>query len=156
MDRPRRGHGLPIELVVEAIGVLARRAWTSSRPSIGAQVQGPATSPTQKLTGPVRILGSALHPGRCHKDEPALHAPPLTILMIGGLHVEVNEVLALVGGHVNQELFLGNEYPAAENGILRSKIRGRLKLTGSGFLCSQQMLLHDRNSKFSEGFRKVI
>ena len=43
--------------------------------------------------------------------------------------MEVNEVLALVGGHVNQELLLRNEYLAAESEILRSKIRGRLKLT---------------------------
>jgi len=39
------------------------------------------------------------------------------------------EVLSLIGGHVNQELLLRNEYLAAENEILRSRIKGKLKLT---------------------------
>ena len=39
------------------------------------------------------------------------------------------EVLALIGGHVTQEVLLRNEYLAAENEILRSRIKGRLKLT---------------------------
>jgi len=39
------------------------------------------------------------------------------------------EVFALIGGHVTKEVLLRNEYLAAENEILRSKIKGRLKLT---------------------------
>ena len=39
------------------------------------------------------------------------------------------EVLSLIGGHVNQELLLRNEFLAAENEILRSRIKGKLKLT---------------------------
>ena len=39
------------------------------------------------------------------------------------------EVLALIGSHVTKEVLLRNEYLAAENEILRSKIKGRLKLT---------------------------
>jgi transposase InsO family protein len=73
--------------------------------------------------------GSAPHSGHCHKAKPILHSPPLSILIIGGPKVEVHEVLALVGGYVDQELLLRNEYLAAENEILRSKLRGRLRLT---------------------------
>lgn len=39
------------------------------------------------------------------------------------------EALALVGGHVDEELLKRNEYLAAENEILRSKIEGRIKFT---------------------------
>ncbi len=39
------------------------------------------------------------------------------------------EALALVGGHVDEELLKRNEYLAAENEILRSKIAGRVRLT---------------------------
>ncbi len=39
------------------------------------------------------------------------------------------EVLALVGGHVDEELLLRNEYLAAENEILRSKLPGRIPMT---------------------------
>ena len=39
------------------------------------------------------------------------------------------EALALVGGHVDEELLLRNEYLAAENEILRSKIPGRVPMT---------------------------
>ena len=35
--------------------------------------------------------------------------------------MEAVEALALVGGHVDKELLLRNEYLAAENEILRSK-----------------------------------
>jgi len=35
--------------------------------------------------------------------------------------METSEVIAIVGGHVNQELLLRNEYLAAENEILKSK-----------------------------------
>jgi transposase len=38
------------------------------------------------------------------------------------------EALALVGGHVDKELLLRNEYLAAENEILRSKLPGRVPL----------------------------
>ncbi len=41
------------------------------------------------------------------------------------------ETLALIGGHVDQELLLRNEYLAAENEILRSKLNGRLDLSRS-------------------------
>ena len=36
--------------------------------------------------------------------------------------MEAVEALALVGGHVEEELLVRNEYLAAENKILRSKI----------------------------------
>jgi transposase len=39
------------------------------------------------------------------------------------------EALALVGGHVDAELLLRNEYLAAENAILHAKLGGRPKLT---------------------------
>ena len=39
------------------------------------------------------------------------------------------EALALVGGHVDEELLLRNEYLAAENEILRSKLRGSVPVT---------------------------
>ena len=38
------------------------------------------------------------------------------------------EAMALVAGHVDEELLKRNEYLAAENEILRSKIKGRLHL----------------------------
>ncbi len=39
------------------------------------------------------------------------------------------EALALVGGHVDEELLKRNGYLAAENEILRSKIKGRIRFT---------------------------
>ncbi len=39
-------------------------------------------------------------------------------------------LLAYVTGSVNQELHLQNEYLAAENRILRTKLPSRLRLTG--------------------------
>ena len=39
-----------------------------------------------------------------------------------------SEVLSLVGGHVDEELLKRNEDLAAENEILRTKIRGRVQL----------------------------
>ena len=42
--------------------------------------------------------------------------------------MEAVETLALVGGHVNEELLARNEYLAAENEILRSKIEGPVRL----------------------------
>ena len=41
------------------------------------------------------------------------------------------EAMALVAGHVDEELLKRNEYLAAENEILRSKIKGRLRLKDS-------------------------
>ena len=43
--------------------------------------------------------------------------------------MEAAEVLAMVGGHVDEELLLRNEYLAAENEILKSKIEGPVRLT---------------------------
>jgi transposase len=45
--------------------------------------------------------------------------------------MEAVEAFALVAGHVDQELLLRNEYLAAENEILRSKLSGRPRLTNS-------------------------
>ena len=43
--------------------------------------------------------------------------------------MEATEVLAIVGGHVEEELLLRNEYLAAENEILKAKIKGPVRLT---------------------------
>ncbi len=43
--------------------------------------------------------------------------------------MKTTEVLAMVGGHVDEELLLRNEYLAAENEILKSKLEGRIKIT---------------------------
>ena len=48
-----------------------------------------------------------------------------------GTIMEAIEALALVGGHVDEELLLRNEYLAAENEILRSKLGKRVPLTDS-------------------------
>ncbi len=45
--------------------------------------------------------------------------------------MEAIEALALVAGHIDEELLLRNEYLAAENEILRSKLSGRPQLTTS-------------------------
>jgi putative transposase len=45
--------------------------------------------------------------------------------------MEAVEALALVAGHVDEELLLRNEYLAAENEILRSKLSGRPRLANS-------------------------
>ena len=42
--------------------------------------------------------------------------------------MESAEVLALIGGHVEKEILLRNEYLAAENEILKSKLEGRPRL----------------------------
>ena len=39
------------------------------------------------------------------------------------------EVMAIVGGHVDEELLLRNEYLAAENEIMKSKLDKRLNFT---------------------------
>ncbi len=46
------------------------------------------------------------------------------------------KMLAYITGTVDQELLLRNEYLAAENRILRAKIRGRLLLTSTCAQCS--------------------
>ncbi|MDP6506660.1 MAG: hypothetical protein QF886_23745 [Planctomycetota bacterium] len=43
--------------------------------------------------------------------------------------MKTTEVLAMVGGHVDEELLLRNEYLAAENEILKSRIEGRIRFT---------------------------
>ena len=43
--------------------------------------------------------------------------------------VKTEEALAIIGGHVDEELLLRNEYLAIENEILRKKIEGRIKLS---------------------------
>jgi hypothetical protein len=45
--------------------------------------------------------------------------------------MEAVEALALVAGHVDEEVVLCNEYLTAENEILRSKLSGRSQLTNS-------------------------
>ena len=45
--------------------------------------------------------------------------------------MEAVEAFALVAGHVDEELLLRNEYLAAENEILLSKLCGRPRLTNS-------------------------
>ncbi len=41
------------------------------------------------------------------------------------------EALALVGGHVDEELFIRNEYLAAENEILKSKLEKPVQLNNN-------------------------
>lgn len=43
--------------------------------------------------------------------------------------MKTTELMAIVGGHVNEGLLKRNEYVAAENEILRSKINGKIKFT---------------------------
>jgi len=43
--------------------------------------------------------------------------------------IRTEEALAMVGGHVDEELLLRNEYLAIENEILRKKIQGQIKLS---------------------------
>lgn len=47
--------------------------------------------------------------------------------------MEMVEVMALVSGRVDQELLLRNEYLAAENEILKSKISKPLRFNDSHF-----------------------
>ena len=51
-----------------------------------------------------------------------------TVIEARSSKLKKEEVLADIGGHVNEELLLRNEYLAAEHVILRSKIQGRLML----------------------------
>ena len=41
--------------------------------------------------------------------------------------MESSEVLAIIGGHVEEEILLRNEYLAAENEILKSRLDKRLR-----------------------------
>ena len=43
--------------------------------------------------------------------------------------MEINEVFAVIGGHVEQEVLLRNEYLGAENEVLRSRIGKQFRLT---------------------------
>ena len=43
--------------------------------------------------------------------------------------IKTEEALAMIGGHVDEELLLRNEYLAIENEILRKKIQGQIKLS---------------------------
>ena len=43
--------------------------------------------------------------------------------------MKTTELMAIVGGHVNEELLKRNEYIAAENEILKTKIKGKIKFT---------------------------
>ena len=43
--------------------------------------------------------------------------------------VKTEEALAIIGGHVDEELLLRNEYLGIETEILRKKISGRIKLS---------------------------
>lgn len=45
--------------------------------------------------------------------------------------MKTEEALAMIGGHVDEELLLRNEYLAAENEILRGKLQGRIKLSNT-------------------------
>ena len=43
--------------------------------------------------------------------------------------IKTQEALAMVGGHVNEELLLRNEYLATENEILRSKLQSKISFS---------------------------
>ena len=45
--------------------------------------------------------------------------------------MKTEEALAMIGGHVDEELLLRNEYLAAENEILRRKIQGRIEVSNT-------------------------
>jgi putative transposase len=47
----------------------------------------------------------------------------------GGRHVDWKTLLAYITGSVDEQLLLRIEYLAAENGILRNQIKGRLHLS---------------------------
>ena len=47
----------------------------------------------------------------------------------GGRHVDWKTLLAYITGSVDEQLLLRIEYLAAENGILRNQIKGRLRLS---------------------------
>ena len=65
------------------------------------------------------------------------------------------EALALVGGHVDEELLKRNEYLAAENEILRSKLEGRINLT-NGERTRLAKLGHELGRKALEGVAAIV
>jgi putative transposase len=65
------------------------------------------------------------------------------------------EALALVGGHVDEELLKRNEYLAAENEILRSKIPGRIRLTDAERI-SLATLGHELGREALEGVVAIV
>ena len=50
-------------------------------------------------------------------------------------------LLAYITGRVDKELLVRNQYPAAENRILRAKIKGRLRLS-DGEKCTFAEIAH--------------
>ena len=46
--------------------------------------------------------------------------------------METVEALALVGGHVDKEILIRNEYLAVENRILKSKLKKPVQFNNSG------------------------
>ncbi len=65
------------------------------------------------------------------------------------------EALALVSGHVDEELLKRNEYLAAENEILRSKIEGRVRLTDVERIRLAK-LGHELGRKALEGVAAIV
>ena len=65
------------------------------------------------------------------------------------------EALALVGGHVDEELLKRNEYLAAENEILRSKITGRVRFTDAERI-RLATLGHELGRKALEGVAAIV
>ena len=65
------------------------------------------------------------------------------------------EALALVAGHVNEEILKRNEYLAAENEILRSKIKGRIRLTDAERIRLAK-LGHELGRKALEGIAAIV
>ena len=45
--------------------------------------------------------------------------------------MKTEEALAMIGGHVDEELLLRNEYLAAENETLKREIQGRIELSNT-------------------------
>jgi hypothetical protein len=65
------------------------------------------------------------------------------------------EAMALVAGHVDEELLKRNEYLAAENEILRSTFQGRLRLH-DGERIRRAKLGHELGRKALEGLAAIV
>jgi len=65
------------------------------------------------------------------------------------------EALALVSGHVDDELLKRNEYLAAENEVLRSKITGRIRFTDNERIRLAK-LGHELDRKALEGVAAIV
>jgi hypothetical protein len=65
------------------------------------------------------------------------------------------EALALVGGHVDEELLKRNESLAAENEILRSKVTGRIRFTDTERI-RLATLGHELGRKALEGVAAIV